>query len=131
MAKMSLKAGDKVIAYIYVNGEKPRHEWLTIKGFSVIGVYFEEIPILHWHTERNWYGCGYYNDAFVIYVRYAWLISRAYIFEKVRLEKYSEITVIDPKAVAKPFNRSAAHRRFERFLYPMDGGYRARRYRGL
>ncbi len=94
MAVMKLSSGDKVHLSFFPEHSKPWHEFVTIKGFSILGAYFEERDYLHFSSEAPWYAVGYHNNGMVIYTRYLWQVPVAQYFEHIRLGEGPKYTLI-------------------------------------
>ena len=85
MKKFILKKGDKVFVTIKSPEEKETSE-ATIKGFSDMGIFYEDHPVF-WHHYKGglFYGFGYHSDGFAIVTKKKWHIWLSLIFEKIRL----------------------------------------------
>ena len=85
MKKFILKKGEKVFVTIKTDEGNETSE-ATIKGFSAVGIFYEDHPIF-WHHYSNglFYGFGYHSDGFAIVTKKKWHIRLALICEKMRL----------------------------------------------
>ena len=85
MKKFILKKGEKVFVTMKFPEGKETSE-AKIKGFSAMGIFYEDHPVF-WHHYNSglFYGFGYHSDGFAIVTKKKWHIKPALVFEKIRL----------------------------------------------
>lgn len=87
--KMKLRAGEEIFCNFFLE-DKEFMEVQKIHGFCAIGM-ITKWGILPYFSERNWYAGGYAQGEHVIYLQHQWLLSRAIVFELVRLKRFGRI----------------------------------------
>jgi hypothetical protein len=70
-----------------------------VKGFTCYGIHYKKGQTWHHYRSYSFYGSGYHEDAYVIVLKDQWKLSRAIMFEHVRLRKFDLICLHSKRSV--------------------------------
>lgn len=88
---IKLSAGQEIHCnFFWENGSVTSHK-KEIKGFSAIGIHFNNWGVYPFFSERNWYAAGYQQGDHIIYLQDQKLLPKALVFELVRLGRHGRI----------------------------------------
>ncbi len=91
MSIMKLSTDDTVNYWIFRSDKLVNTGIAKVKGFYCYGMWVEGCGVWPFFSDRSWYAAGFYKQECVIYLKHKWMLSRAIIFELVRLERWGRI----------------------------------------